>query len=110
MKDNQLDLFDHQHYTNLISISEVFDYVCTCKTEYENGRLVKKNIECNYGTHQNCNFVFGKRYFCILNPEGQLRRKRDVRHLKSMFSNSQNNFGIDFDVGITIDINKKYAN
>lgn len=87
---NTLNLFDHQHYAKLRSISEVLDYVCTCKTEYNNFTIIKKDIECNYGTYQNCKFIVGKQYFCIINPEGQLRRKRDVRHLESMVSNSLN--------------------
>lgn len=96
MKDGKLNLFDCLYYNNLRSISEVLDYVCTCKTEYDgDGNLIRKDIECNYGTHQNCKFVVGKQYFCIINPEGQLRRKRDVRHLNSLFLNSQNEVELD---------------
>nr|XP_034320141.1 uncharacterized protein LOC117687527 isoform X50 [Crassostrea gigas] len=96
VKDHQLNLFDYHYYNNLRSISEVLDYVCTCKTEYDRfGNLIRKDIECNYGTHQNCKFVVGKQYFCIINPEGQLRRKRDVRHLNSLFSNSQTEVELD---------------
>lgn len=74
----------------------MLDYVCTCKTEYNNITITKKDIECNYGTHQNCKFIVGKQYFCIINPEEQLRRKRDVHHLESMFSNSPNKNGLNF--------------
>lgn len=103
MKGDQLNLFDHHYYNNLRSISEVFDYVCTCKTKYDgDDRLIRKDIECNYGTHQNCKFVVGKQYFCIINPEGQLRRKRDIRHLNSLFSNSQNEVELDLVVSTTI--------
>lgn len=103
MKGKELNLFDHHYYNNLRSISEVLDYVCTCKTEYDgNGKLIRKDIECNYGTHQNCKFVVGKQYFFIINPEGQLRRRRDIRHLNSLFSNLQNEVELDLIVSTTI--------
>lgn len=104
VKDGKLNLFDYLYYNNLRSISEVLDYVCTCKTEYDgNDKIIRKDIECNYGTHQNCKFVVGKQYFCIINPEGQLRRKRDVRHLNSLFSNSQNKVELDLVVSTIFD-------
>lgn len=104
VKDHQLNLFDYHYYNNLRSISEVLDYVCTCKTEYDRfGNLIRKDIECNYGTHQNCKFVVGKQYFCIINPEGQLRRKREVRHLNSLFSNSQTEVELDLVVSTIFD-------
>lgn len=67
-----------------MSISGVLDRVCTCdKTG---------TIDCTYGTYKNCKFVVGKKFHCILNPEGQLRRKRDVRHLEKISSSSQNQY------------------
>ena len=69
-------------YSNLNSISTVLDRVCTCKKKDENAR--SGDIECNYGTYKNCKFRVGKQYHCILNPEGQLRRKRDLRHIESL--------------------------
>lgn len=87
VKGNEVDLFDSTSYNNLESISEVLDRVCTCKRHSPTART--GDIECNYGTYQNCKFVVGKQYHCILNPEGQLRRKRDLRHLELMFSNAQ---------------------
>ena len=71
-------------YSNLNSISTVLDRVCTCKKTGENAR--SGDIECNYGTYKNCKFRVGKQYHCILNPEGQLRRKRDLRHMQSLIS------------------------
>lgn len=61
------------------------DLVCTCKKH----NSTAGDIECNYGTYKNCKFVVGKPFHCILNPEGQLRRKRDLRHLETMLTNSQ---------------------
>lgn len=61
------------------------DLVCTCKKHSSTAG----DIECNYGTYKNCKFVVGKPFHCILNPEGQLRRKRDLRHLETMLTNSQ---------------------
>lgn len=82
---NELDLFNENTYNNLPSISEKLDLVCTCKKQTSTAG----NIECTYGTYKNCKFVVGKPFHCILNPEGQLRRKRDLSHLETMFSNSQ---------------------
>lgn len=87
VKGNELDLFDPNSYNNLDSISEVLDLVCTCKRHGPNAPT--GDIECNYGTYKNCKFVVGKPFYCILNPEGQLRRKRDLRQLESMFLNIQ---------------------
>lgn len=89
VKASYLNLFDDNNYKNLKSISEVLDRVCMCKSEDKDGKNATYKIECNYGTYKNCKFVVGKPYFCILNPEGQLRRKRDVRRLESMFSKSR---------------------
>lgn len=61
------------------------DLVCTCKKHSS----TTGDIECNYGTYKNCKFVVGKPFHCILNPEGQLRRKRDLRYLETMLTNSQ---------------------
>uniref|UniRef100_A0A8W8NV44 VWFD domain-containing protein n=1 Tax=Magallana gigas TaxID=29159 RepID=A0A8W8NV44_MAGGI len=83
--ENELDLFDHDSYHSLPSISEKMDLVCTCKKH----NSTAGDIECNYGTYKNCKFVVGKPFHCILNPEGQLRRKRDLRHLETMLTNSQ---------------------
>ena len=83
VKDNEVDLFDYNVYSNLNSISTVLDRVCTCKQKDARSR----DIECNYGTYKNCKFRVGKQYHCILNPEGQLRRKRDLRHMQSLISN-----------------------
>lgn len=87
VKGTELDLFDPNSYNTLDSISEVLDLVCTCQRHGPNDRT--GDIECNYGTYKNCKFVVGKPFYCILNPEGQLRRKRDLRHLESIFSNVQ---------------------
>ena len=55
--------------------------MCTCDKETE-------KIECNYGTFENCKFRVGKQFYCILNPQGQLRRKRDLRYLESLMSDT----------------------
>lgn len=101
MKADELDLFDDNHYANLKSISEVLDQVCMCKKIDKDDGSVTHRIECNYGTYKNCKFVVGKQYYCILNPEGQLRRKRDVRHLESIFSKYNNVNGPDLTVSIS---------
>lgn len=88
VKASYLNLFDDSNYENLKSISEVLDRVCICKSEDKDNKNATYKIECNYGTYQNCKFVVGKPYRCILNPEGQLRRKRDVRRLELMFFKS----------------------
>lgn len=98
MKASELTLFDDNNYANLKSISEVLDRVCMCKKDSKDDQPVTHRIECNYGTYKNCKFVIGKPYFCILNPEGQLRRKRDVRRMESMFSRSQNERILDLAV------------
>lgn len=82
VKEKVLDLFDHNSYDSLVSISGVLDRVCTCEKDSANERTGK--IECTYGTYKDCKFVVGKKFHCILNPEGQLRRKRDVRHLEKI--------------------------
>lgn len=98
MKASELTLFDDNNYANLKPISEVLDRVCMCKKDSKDDQPVTHRIECNYGTYKNCKFVIGKPYFCILNPEGQLRRKRDVRRMESMFSRSQNERILDLAV------------
>lgn len=100
MKANDLNLFDDNHYANLKSISEVLDKVCMCKKIVKDDGNVTHRIECNYGTYKDCKFVVGKQYYCILNPEGQLRRKRDLRHLESIFSKSKNVNGPDLTVSL----------
>lgn len=110
VKDNELDLFDDNHYANLKPISEVFVRVCTCKEkEVIDEQDETHVIECNYGTYKNCKFVGGKQYYCILNPEGQLRRKRDLRHLESIFSQSKNGRGPDLDVRISFLLRLNYV-
>ena len=84
VKDNEINLFDNNMYSNLNSISTVLDRICTCKKGNANDK--SGNIECNYGTYKDCKFRVGKQYHCILNPEGQLRKKRDLRHMQSLFS------------------------
>lgn len=84
VENNGIDLFDHSSYHNLLSISGVMDRVCTCNRNEENDEI--GTIECTYGTHKDCKFVIGKNYHCILNPEGQLRRKRDIHHLEKISS------------------------
>lgn len=71
-----------------MSISGVLDRVCTCNRNGANDGT--GTIECTYGTYKDCKFSIGKKFYCILNPEGQLRRKRDVRHLEKISSSSQN--------------------
>lgn len=100
VKANDLNLFDDNHYANLKSISEVLDKVCMCKKIVNDDGIVTHRIECNYGTYKDCKFVVGKQYYCILNPEGQLRRKRDLRHLESIFSKSKNVNGPDQTVSL----------
>lgn len=89
MKNNELNLFDESTYRNLESISNVYERVCSCKKIADDKPA---NIECNYGTYKNCKFVVGKKFHCMLNPEGQLRRKRDLRHIESLLSNSYERF------------------
>ncbi|XP_061167273.1 uncharacterized protein LOC133176126 [Saccostrea echinata] len=79
--NGEVDLFDNSVYDNLDSITTVFDRTCTCERE---DNQQKGDIICSYGNYKNCKFVVGKKYYCILNPEGQLRRKRDLRHLQSL--------------------------
>ena len=88
--NGNVDLFDHTVNLNLNSISTVLDRVCLCKRNTQNG--ISGEIECNYGTYNNCKFRVGKQYHCILNPEGQLRRKRDLRHMKSIISESTSGY------------------
>lgn len=100
VKANDLNLFNDSHYAYLKSISEVLDKVCMCKKIVEDDGIVTHRTECNFGTYKDCKFVVGKQYFCILNPEGQLRRKRDLRHLESIFSKSKNMNGPDLTVSL----------
>lgn len=106
--DNGLDLFHKNRYSTLKSISTVLERVCECK-RYGTGM---GDIECNYGTYKSCKFVVGKQYQCILNPDGQLRRKRDIRHLQSIVSSTPNNYRSTFEVSmefsIAISKNKKF--
>lgn len=81
-----------------MSISGVLDRVCTCKKDSTNETTGK--IECTYGTYKDCKFVGGKKFHCILNPEGQLRRKRDVRHLEKLFSNADTEHITSFTVSV----------
>lgn len=76
------DLFDENTYVNLKSISEVMDRVCSCVRNGQNGRT--SYIQCNYGTYKNCKYAVGKPFHCSLNPNGQLRRKRDLLAIESM--------------------------
>nr|XP_022312815.1 uncharacterized protein LOC111117870 isoform X2 [Crassostrea virginica] len=89
VKNNELNLFDESTYRNLESISNVYERVCSCKKIADDKPAT---IECNYGTYKNCKFVVGKKFHCMLNPEGQLRRKRDLRHIESLLSNSYERF------------------
>lgn len=89
-----MNLFDQNTYVKLKSISEVLDRVCVCKNDQSGA------IECNYGTYKNCKFVVGKPFHCIINPKGQLRRKRDVRHLKATLSDAQRKPETSFIVSI----------
>lgn len=82
VNDTSEDLFDQNVYDNLESISGVMDRVCSCKKEDRNSHT--GTIECSYGTYRDCKYTIGKQLHCILNPEGQLRRKRDLRHLEYM--------------------------
>lgn len=93
--DNGLDLFHENRYSTLKSISTVLERVCECKRHDEG---FGGDIECNYGTYKSCKFVVGKQYQCILNPDGQLRRKRDIRHLQSIVSSTSNNYRSTFEV------------
>lgn len=93
--DSGLDLFHENRYRTLKSISTVLDRVCECK-RHDGG--ISGDIECTYGTYKSCKFVVGKQYHCILNPDGQLRRKRDIRHLQSIVSNTPNNYRSTFKV------------
>lgn len=70
------------------------DRVCTCTKE-------TGTIKCNYGTYKDCKYTIGKQYHCIINPEGQLRRKRDLRHLESISKSVQPNFKSSFAVSIS---------
>nr|XP_022310403.1 uncharacterized protein LOC111115834 isoform X2 [Crassostrea virginica] len=85
VKNNELNLFDESTYGNLESISHVYERVCSCKKIADDKPA---DIECNYGTYKNCKFVVGKKFHCMLNPEGHLRRKRDLRHIESLLLNS----------------------
>lgn len=80
--DNGLDLFHENRYSTLKSISTVLE---------------------------SCKFVVGKQYQCILNPDGQLRRKRDIRHLQSIVTSTSNNYRSTFEVSneFSIAIGKK---
>lgn len=104
--DNGLDLFHENRYSTLKSISTVLERVCECK---RHGEGIGGDIECNYGTYKSCKFVVGKQYQCILNPDGQLRRKRDIRHLQSIVSSTSNNYRSTFEVSkeFSIAISKK---
>lgn len=93
--DSGLDLFHENRYRTLKSISTVLDRVCECK---RHDGSISGDIECTYGTYKSCKFVVGKQYHCILNPDGQLRRKRDIRHLQSIVSNTPNNYRSTFKV------------
>lgn len=83
VKNKEHNLFDESTYENLKSISEVYDQVCSCETIAGTN---EKKIECSYGTFKTCKFFVGKQFHCILNPEGQSRRKRDLRHIGSLMS------------------------
>lgn len=100
-----MDLFHENRYSTLKSISTVLERVCECK---RHNAGIGGDIECNYGTYKSCKFVLGKQYHCILNPDGQLRRKRDIRHLQSIVS-STNNYRSTFEVSneFSIAIGKK---
>lgn len=87
VKNNELYLFDPNSYDSLMSIAGVLDRVCTCKRNGTYNPTGK--IECTYGTYKECKFVVGKKFHCFLNPDGQLRRKRDVHHLEKLFSGAQ---------------------
>ncbi|XP_062578161.1 LOW QUALITY PROTEIN: uncharacterized protein LOC134240066 [Saccostrea cucullata] len=82
VENDEADLFDNKVYDSLKSITTVYDRTCTCKRNANNPH--DGDIICSYGNYKNCKFAVGKRYYCILNPEGQLRRKRDLRHLQSL--------------------------
>ena len=90
VNENEFNLFDHTVYSNLKSISTVLDRVCTSKKN--NGIDPPGDIECSYGTFKNCKFRVGKQYHCILNPEGQLRRKRDLSHMQSLISDGTTSY------------------
>lgn len=81
-----------------MSVSGVLDRVCTCNKDNTNDTTGK--IECTYGTYKDCKFVVGKKFHCILNPEGQLRRKRDVRHLEKIVSNTETKHNTSLTVSI----------
>ncbi|XP_062603711.1 uncharacterized protein LOC134265508, partial [Saccostrea cucullata] len=89
VQNDEVDLFDTNVYGGLKSITTVFDRTCTCKKNANNPH--DGDIICSYGNYKNCNFAVGKRYYCILNPEGQLRRKRDLRHLQSLTAGDPRN-------------------
>lgn len=59
------------------------DCVCLCKKEDRNSYI--GIIECSYGIYRDCKYIIGKQLYCILNLEGQLRRKRDLCYLEYMF-------------------------
>lgn len=82
VNDTSEDLFDQNVYSNLESISGVLDRVCSCIKD--DSKSHTGTIECSYGTYRDCEYTIGKQLHCILNPEGQLRRKRDLRHLEYM--------------------------
>lgn len=95
MKNNELNLFDESTYRNLESISNVYERVCSCKKIADDKPAT---IECNYGTYKNCKFVVGKKFHCMLNAEGQLRRKRDLRHIESLMTKPFNGNESEYEV------------